>query len=296
LGKIDGTGAQIQRLLSIVAFSKLLRCKFIQSDFRDVSVHPLDPFQDDASKVSFIHSMNDVFRHSGSAHIESFKSIEMNEVDLLKLISVIFRHFFSSQNLVFEVIEPYSVTDKYRNLYKEISREFTNWGTFADQFRSQNAIPTLAIHYRQGVGGEAIYPGQKISRELPAIYFYEKVLEISKRWTTEFKIRLFTDAPQGDVSYTPIREQENHWIGTPGYHQGKIHVQGNDLQAYFFGKGLTVEARVGGNPLEAIAAMSVSDFLITSRSSLSYVAGLLNENGVIFAAKDFWHATPKSWL
>jgi hypothetical protein len=68
------------------------------------------------------------------------------------------------------------------------------------------------------------------------------------------------------------------------------------LYQYFRSKQVDINVHSGGNPLEAIALMSKSDLLITSRSSLSYVAGLLNSSGTIVAADQFWHPNPDAWI
>ena len=60
--KIDGVGAQIQRLISIYSLSKILKIDFRQNSFIDISVHALDPFQDLESKASFIGQMNRLFQ------------------------------------------------------------------------------------------------------------------------------------------------------------------------------------------------------------------------------------------
>jgi hypothetical protein len=42
---VDGTGAQLQRQASVMAVAKYFGFNYIHSDIKQVSVHPLDPFQ-----------------------------------------------------------------------------------------------------------------------------------------------------------------------------------------------------------------------------------------------------------
>jgi hypothetical protein len=42
--------------------------------------------------------------------------------------------------------------------------------------------------------------------------------------------------------------------------------------------------------------MSEADILITSRSSYSYVGGLLNLKGKIIIPSGFWHSKLNSWV
>ena len=111
----------------------------------------------------------------------------------------------------------------------------------------------------------------------------------------EQKIYIFTDAPQEDLKFIPKNNQKVHWEGTPGFVEGNLYVRGNDLRKSFQSKGLGVEVVSGGDPIEAIAIMSQASYLIISRSSLSYVAGLLNRTGSVYYAADFWHPKPSTW-
>jgi hypothetical protein len=45
-----------------------------------------------------------------------------------------------------------------------------------------------------------------------------------------------------------------------------------------------------------IVDMSKANILITSRSSLSYVGGLFNRDGLVFYPHRFWHTKLKGWI
>lgn len=294
--KIDGVGAQIQRLLGVYSLSKNLRIEFTQNPFLDISVHPLDPYQTQDQKIEFIQQLNHLFKLNHSSGCHGAKVIEIGALTPWKLLSIVIVNFLGKGSIQLNIVEPYPITDSYPDLLTRMQENFPNWVRFAESLVSEFSHPIISIHYRQGVGGGAIYPGQKVSRELPPSYFLMKLK--SAYGLKEFKssINLFTDAPVQDLTYSPSVDQNHHWEGTPGFSNGVMKVKGNDLYSYFAKNNLQVEVHLGGNPLEAIAIMSKSDFLITSRSSLSYVAGLLNSNGTIIAAEGFWHPSPRMWI
>lgn len=293
--KIDGTGAQIQRMISIIALSRLIKVPFHQNLFVDVSVHPLDPFQDVESKNAFIGQMNQLFAFGNSSSQQASTVIPHPKLTGWKLFRTAIHSFLLKDALVLNVVEPYPITDEFHDISTDLVNYFPNWLQFSESFKQNSNQPTVSVHYRQGVGGLAIYPGQNIPRELSPQYFLLKLIDVSGNKISDLSIQLFTDAPLEDMSYEPPREQFSHWEGSPGFTDGIMTIKGNNLLAFFNQNGVEVKVHTGGNPLEAIAIMSISDILITSRSSLSYVAGLLNSHGKIVAADGFWHPAPSNW-
>ena len=63
----------------------------------------------------------------------------------------------------------------------------------------------------------------------------------------------------------------------------------------FRSAGYKVSIQFGGDPLDTIRDMASADYLIMARSSLSYIGGILNRNGTVYAAPDFWHKSLPSW-
>jgi hypothetical protein len=52
----------------------------------------------------------------------------------------------------------------------------------------------------------------------------------------------------------------------------------------------------GGDALDSIIRMSTAEYLILSRSSLSYVGALLNQDyKAIYSAPGFWHPKLQDW-
>lgn len=293
--KIDGVGAQVQRLISIYALSRILKIDFRQNSFIDISVHALDPFQDLESKSSFIREMNLLFEIDIPRGSSLPQKMELKSLSSWKLLMIVIKHLPQKNALLLSVVEPYSITDAFPNLTVAAIDVFPNWTSFADNLVKDLSRPLISIHYRQGVGGLAVYPGQKISREMPPEYFLSKLQNLPISNASKSYFHLFTDAPANDVVYVPQTNQHEHWLGTPGFNDGVMNIEGKDLQSFFKQHGAHAHLHIGGNPLEAIAIMSKSDFLITSRSSLSYVAGLLNLHGVVIAAQGFWHPAPRTW-
>jgi hypothetical protein len=52
---------------------------------------------------------------------------------------------------------------------------------------------------------------------------------------------------------------------------------------------------VNGDPIEALEAMATADLLMMSRSSFSYVAAILNAEGIVIY-HPFWHSPLPEWI
>jgi hypothetical protein len=294
--KIDGTGAQIQRLICLHALSAELGLDFLQNLFVDVSVHPLDPFQDPLAKDAFIRQMNDLFELPNRGEVGPMRIIDLKTLSAWSLLRITIASLRDNEPIRLNVVEPYPITDAYPDIAFRRSHIFPKWEEFANFLVQDFQRPFVSIHYRQGVGGAVLYPGQKIPRELPPTYFYLKLRELITEYDPSPSVYLFTDAPVSDITYKPDVQQHYQWDGTPGFIDGIMEIKGNDLSRFFQERNVEVKVHIGGNPLEAIAIMSKSNYLITSRSSLSYVAGLLNASGTIVASDGFWHPSPSSWI
>jgi hypothetical protein len=158
----------------------------------------------------------------------------------------------------------------------------------------------VVLHIRQGHGNFAIYPGQTIPRELPLSYFdalLDSILQLCGK--SAYSLLIFTDAPKQNVSFIPPIEQESLWHGMPGYDGKNLVHRGKDLEGYFENKysdsftSIIVDRE--SNPLIMLERMTRACYLGVSRSSLSYISGILNSNGMVFYPPQFWHPRPKEW-
>lgn len=289
----DGTGAQIQRLLATASLAERLKIPFLQSRILDVAVHPLDSFQETDSYRNFLEKLNHLFeittteKNFGINEIIKVKNLELNQ-----LIRIAVRSNIRKQVIRLEVENPYPLSDLNVNQYTSVIKKLENLWELLIQPRS---LPYIAIHYRQGVGSFAVYPGQVIPREMDMNYFRSRINEfVSETDRAKLELHVFTDAPLSVVKFKPPVEQLYLWEGTPGYENGIITVQPQVFSPDDFGvKKVVVHS--GGDPIEAIIQMARASVLVTGRSSLSYLAGLMNISGTVISAPKFWHPPLASW-
>jgi len=289
----DGTGAQLQRQFGVFVLSRILKCNYQFSPIKNIAVHALDPFQSETDYFEFLEKLNHDFEVSCEQGLwsEITAATRIASPSIYRLIGVGVKSFFNRGLTLVKVGDPYSITEYFQDTYDEVLPNLLNWSHLAQTQK----IKILAIHYRQGVGGKVIYPGQKIPRELDLGYFI-KVIQYIKRIhpATELKILVLTDAPSTATTYAPPVSQHKLWENTPGFNNGKMLIAPFDFSPL---ETLQCDYKIiaGGNPIDAIKIMSTADFLLMGRSSLSFVAGVLNQNGVVFTAPEFWHNSLSRW-
>ena len=292
--KKDGTGAQIQRLLATASLAGWLGSGFSQSKLIDVAVHPLDNLQDTKSYTDFMERLNSLFQiRSSSTSVDFAKTYFVKDVKLARLFIIAIKSHFTNGTVKVFIENPFTLSDldvsKYSNVIKKLDNVF-----------SEESHPKvddyIAIHYRQGVGNFVIYPGQSIPRQIEISYFRDCINKLAaKKDLRSHELHIFTDAPDTVISFQPPKEQQYLWEGTPGYSNGLMTIQPLKFVAEDFGvKKIVVHS--GGDPITAILKMARASILITGRSSLSYVAGLLNVSGIVVSAPEFWHPPLSHWI
>lgn len=296
----DGSGAQVQRILATRLISHIFKVGYIHNRIQTVQIHPLDPFQDEKSYSGYLEKLNlSLDMSSTNIHGLQNDEIRVSSISFWTLIKYQVLTKYSSRTVKLSITDPYPVSELLVNHFPVV-REYLLSSLWSDNRYVSKDKKKIVVHHRQGAGGQSIYPGQKISRELDVSYFLSILELISTRFEKspkdEMEICVLTDAPQSEITFTPPENQIALWVGTPGFLEGKVIITGASLEDIFLKSGFIVTVKSGGDPLEAILEMTQSDYLITARSSLSYVAGILNEGGVIFSAPGFWHKPLPSWL
>lgn len=292
---IDGTGAQIQRLMSVRALAIYLNCGYQHFPIINVSVHPLDPFQNPSEVDEYLRELNRAFNFETNVEFKVYgKEYNFKSIRPLELLRIVLRVAFLGEVSFLKLLEPYPVSDSSPEILRRM-------GTFTESFYDSESyvkapIYDVVIHYRQGVGGFVLYPGQKIPRQLPLQYFGNILTELLQvESSRKLDVCILTDSPPVDMEFRPPRSQVENWDGTPNFENGSMFIEGMSFDSIQNMSGLDLRVVVGGNPIDAIAIMAKARNLLISRSSLSYVAGVLNREGRIYYPRYFWHPPFKGW-
>jgi len=294
---VDGTGAQLQRLISVAALSKFFDLKYLPSKIASFSVHALDPFQSDKDYRDQLVRLNKflTFPNVISFYPEgAIEKVYISKLTIRRFLFEIFKQIFKSSPRTLVVLEVYPVSEFCPGVFTDFEVRISESLQPVENVDGRH----LVVHYRQGVGGNVIYPGQKIPRQIEFNKIVDVISDLISSNTANpiSQITILTDAPNTISFYTPPENQGMLWEGTPGFFDGVMTIQPMDFSELHAITNLPLLVIRGGNPLDAIKVMAASDFLIMSKSSLSYVGALLNTKGVVYCPRSFWHNPLGSWV
>lgn len=291
---VDGTGAQLQRLISVYALAEYFGFRYLHSEIKQVSVHAFDPFQTNELYEEYLVEINNFIQLNRiSNHDQDAATFTRIQAFFWKFMILLIRNRFQNKPLRLALLDPYEITDFRPQILESIRGRVS----LATREVPHFAHRSIAIHYRQGVGGFALYPGQNVPRETPLIQFEQVLSSIVGEVAPNSinSIIVLTDAPQDVTQYRPPAHQQSLWEGTPGYSNGMITIQPIDFSKLSTKFDLPIHVLRGGNPLDAIYVMAQADFLLMSKSSLSYLGGIFNDFGTVYFPKEFWHRPLSRW-
>ena len=293
--KPDGVGAQVQRILAIYGLSKHLDFKYAHTGIRDVAIHALDPYRSADEYFEFISSLNSLFKFEGEEIMQNKLEFTVGKLKWRYLVYFSILSIIKGRSILIRVSEPYAVTESMSCIYPHIYPLEKVLQEYLDLFKSR--VPTIALHYRWGVGGKEIQKGESVTRELDLSYYLATVRDILKsNLSVIYKLVVVTDAPANSLVFKPPIDQRSLWVGSPGFNgdMSTVSVSGIDMIDLFSNLGIEVQVVSGGSPMEAIAILRNSEHLIMSRSSLSFVAGVLCA-GHVYHPASFWHNPLPQW-
>ena len=290
----DGTGAQLQRQATVIAVAKYFRFTYVPTEIKQVSVHPLDPFQTEPEYKSYLERLNRFLKVDSPSFVDLLAPVvRLTSLTFSRLIRECFCQILWRRKRNFLIFEPYPVSEFCPRVMDNLQLQ-SNESLVSD---TNQAVFKIVIHYRQGVGGFVLYPGQNIPREIPVEVFTARVRKIALSLPEDLgrQIIVVTDAPDTETVFVPPANQLALWEGTPGFSNGVMTIKPTKFEELEKLSDLPLKVLRGGNPLDTILLMASADVLLTGKSSLSYLGGLLNHKGQVYCPKDFWHRPLRNW-
>jgi hypothetical protein len=291
----DGTGAQIQRILGIYALSKKFNIPYLHSGIKDLIITPLDPFQTEFELQQYLKRVNNYFDFPTDQEADGDRVVSrlqtLSRIKLLEIRSV--NKLKLSKVQVVAIANPFKILNKMPDTYAIATKNL-------NRLCSETAHKRIVVHYRRGSNTLDILPGELAPRGLSNEWYLNtlrKYVSIYQKLGVDFTIEIYTDMPRESFTYFPKEFQSHLWSYEPRLKDGAIEVLGEDVKSTVFAEfGNKLKVHHGGDPLQGLIDMSEADILITSRSSYSYVGGLLNLRGTIIIPPGFWHSKLDSWV
>ena len=291
----DGTGAQIQRILGIYSVSRKYGFNYLHTPVKNLLIFPLDSSQDTYEAEKYLKRMNDYFK------LPTDDSLQFDKITSKSTISVGYlrrlklqMHFGKPKRILVRVSNPNLIVDTYPDILR-----FAVSDLIQPSVMNLVAKVSIILHIRGTVQKDLIIKGEVEPRSLPVSYYKDKLRDILALIDADldYEIKVFTDTPKRSLSFEPRPQDIETW-NKSGHSivDGKIQVDGLDLEKDFQDFGSEIEFIYGGDPLDAIIQMSRADYFVMSRSSFSYIAAILNPNGIIYCPPKFWNSPLANWI
>jgi hypothetical protein len=291
----DGTGAQIQRILGIYAVCQKFGLDYLHTPVKNLLVFPLDSFDHPDAVQTYLCRLNDYFSLPSDSTNQFDKVLKRTVVTPRYLRKLKFLKFFwRSRRVLVQVSNVSFIIDKDPNVLVSAVSDLRQ---IVDRHGRDKLL--IALHIRGTVQEELVITGEVEPRSLPIQYYKDKLREILAliAYDAGYAVKVYTDIPKESMSFEPRPGDIGTWKKSGhDISEGKIRVDGSNLEQAFQEFGTNIEFVYGGDPLDTLIQMSNADYFVMSRSSYSYLAGILNQKGVVFHPPGFWHSPLSNWV
>ena len=297
---MDGVGAQLQRIVSVFGVAKLAKANYLHSGLFDIDTQAFS-LKTFLEREVEVEKWNQLFRSDLALFDElaTDRIISPQQISLFMLRIIRFRTRFSRFRVICKIANPRIISDKYPECLKN-APEMLNLRVLEKTALRTSSKFTIVIHIRQG---ELVLTQFK-DRLLPLSH-YEEILQhivpILESVNVNFEIQIPKE--NGQENRIPITDpkvsrsieldpdNKNLIFGEEGYVTLNHEKPTSVLTPLLFQANWLPEGSVYLDFLKMMQA----DLLITSKSSLSFVAGLFNRNSIKIYTP-FWHTAPADWI
>lgn len=291
----DGFFAQVQRVFAIYSISQNFNLKYYHSKIKNITVTQLDVMQTEDQISNFLDKANQIFQNFKVNELP--KNVEIIYLSQIK-IKDLFKYFaitkVLNKNILLKITNPYGIIERIPNAYKH-AVSATQLPILNDY---KNEI-LIVSHIRRGVTLGHILPGENRPRALNEDYYLKTLKKISNQLSNSSAKRyiILTDAPEENYLYKPPKKDLHKWEEFKDRKfDDQISIDGHEFANIKFEFSEKLEVIRGGDLIKCLKLMIDADYLIMSRSSMSYVGALLNKKGIVIYPPDFWHKSMKNWI
>jgi hypothetical protein len=282
----DGVGAQLHRIYGIWAISRLFDLPYLHSPITRVDYQGLGALEANAFDPIFHFEFNDLFHiDSDPVPHDDFFSIDLGNIypGQIQLFPILVDSGATlGKPALARINFPHGIGDRFPDCYEACKKI----SPFASPDRDGRML-RVAVHVRRG---EQVLVDS--GRLLPNAYFINVAASVARvldGLKIEYQVELWTEVPTGEFTVYP----DHHGISGRITDSALITPEMYRLDDFDVLPNLV--RRVNGKTIDCLRQLATADILIMSRSSFSYVAAVLNRNGIVMY-HPFWHEPLSSWM
>lgn len=281
----DGLGAQALRITGIYSLAKQFRLRYLHTPISHVIEDIGHNLDGGTSLKTIIDQMNDFFSFpSDNFKRKRVKHIFVRELSRKKLVQLWLKGTLFRGSLVVHILLPMGVLDKFPAAYKHASKFLRDKNK---RTLEANAEIQLLAHVRRGYDEKYANLRYASGRHLPFSYFSDAISAACIKFNIpkSSKLHLHTDLVNQAKTWKPSQINILEGFRENG---GDQVASGIELEAYDLMKlvdcpsGYALEIHYCDPLMETFIDMCTARVLIQGKSALSYLAGIVNSNIVVF--------------
>jgi hypothetical protein len=284
----DGAGAQIQRIIGVIALAEALNVTYVHSPIIKLGYQGWDLYLQNEFDKELPHKWENFL---GFPHMEATKSEKIrvwNNVHLEELLDL--KRWINDGGQA-RILLPYPFGDVFPQYLDRVRQKLHNWydATLKPLLTKSNSFQ-VAIHVRRG----DLHLWES-HRMLPNSYYLAIIRELKKYLpkNTEFHIHsegnISTD--KGDEKivntelYSRLHSQYMH-------DKSKVVRKSRDHFEDFAKEGCILH--INEDIFQTFHRCVSADIFVMSKGSLSYVMGVYSKGMVLY--QSFWHSPLPTWF
>jgi hypothetical protein len=276
-GLTDGAGAQLQRILSLYLVAKFYGVQYFHRGIHTLSYQGAQCLEANSGEPQQIQEYNTLFSLPSSSpppDTQAFHVLDLQE-------SLILQAKQDSRNILFVVQFAGTLVDSKPEILNQPLPIPWAIRTLSPQKKALH----IAIHVRRG---ELFVVDS--SRMLPNSYYVDCMRALQKVLVAvPYEFHIYTEQLTKSTVITP----QHHGICSRIQESVTVSPEDNHLED--FAEFKHAIWHINTSPVETLQALCKADILLASRSSFSYVAGILNKQGIILF-HTFWHSLSPRWI
>ncbi|MFZ4116685.1 MAG: hypothetical protein ACOYK6_08220 [Chthoniobacterales bacterium] len=278
---MDGAGSQLQRNYCTYALARFLNIAYVHSPLIQISYEGLSALEKNQSDPQLLSRYNETFTIKSDLELTQNTKVHRLQNINLENFSLIQEEAKKSRSFhLIKVGFPYLISDRYPEMLDCVKNISPFEALPSSLFR-------IAIHVRRG----ELF-AVDAHRMLPNCYYVsvaQNVIAVLHKLGIPFICELYTELPSDSCVVTPSHHGIDHRIQHPvTLNKEMSHLEDFEVIPH-------LKKQINQDPIETLCAIATADLLIISRSSFSYLAGILNKRGLVIY-HPFWHNAPPIWL
>lgn len=301
----DGAGAQLHRIYGIYCLSRLLGTKYLHSPLNDVYYQGLEAFQNQEKDPAFIDTFNRKFALPSDRTTTAAPSSvllpslplgpferalgvryggrrkQLSPIRFSKFGRLVAKWSKANDETIVRICAPHALMDRYAYGY-ELCKSISPF----KKERPGEAI-RIALHVRRG---ELTFVNSE--RLIDNRYYVSVAQDVTSalaRAQIPFELELHSELLQKDAAVSPddraFKGRINELI--------QLRPERDPFADFAVFPGL--KRYINEPAMTCIERLATADILVTSKSSFSYLAAILNVSGIILY-HPFWHCPLNDWI